>query len=61
MTPAQEYRRLAANLHDRASEEESPFVRAEWIHLAHCYELMAEQAEKNRRVDRTYEPILRSA
>lgn len=48
MTPAQEYRSLAANLHDRASNEESPFVRAESIHLAHCYELMAEQAEKNR-------------
>ena len=60
MTPADEYRRLAANLHTRASKEATdPLERAEWDHLARCYELLAEQAEKNHRIDRTFEPILR--
>ena len=58
MTPAEEYRNLAANLHARASKEDSLFVKVEWDHLAHCYELLAEQAEKDRRTDRAYEPIL---
>ncbi len=61
MTPADEYRILAANLYARARNEKSQFVSAEWIQLAHCYELLAEQAEKNRRTDRTYEPILHAS
>lgn len=60
MTPAEEYRNLAANLHARASKEASPLTKVEWDYLAHCYELLAEQAEKSRRTDRTYEPILRN-
>ncbi len=58
MTPADEYRILAANLYARANIEKAKLVTAEWIHLARCYELLAEQAEKNRRTDRTAEPIL---
>jgi hypothetical protein len=60
MTPADEYRNLAAKLHARASSEESVLVRAEWNYLADSYERLAEQAEKNHRSDTTYEPILRN-
>ena len=58
MTPAEEYQRLAANLHSQANKEASPIVKIEWHNLARCYELLAEQAEKTQRTDRTYEPIL---
>lgn len=58
MTPAKEYRSLAANVRARASKEEG-IVKAEWDYLADSYELLAEQAEKNQRTERAYEPILR--
>ncbi len=61
MTPADEYRHLAAALHARATKELTPFRKAEWNQLARCYERLAEQAEKNHRTDRTYEPILRAS
>ncbi len=61
MTPGDEYRILAANLRARASYEKSPTATAEWNHLALCYERLAEQADKNRRTNRTYEPILRAS
>jgi hypothetical protein len=60
MTPADEYRNLAAKLHARAGKEESALIRAEWNYLAGSYERLAEQAEKNHRTDTTDEPILRS-
>ncbi len=61
MTPATEYRSLAADLLARARKEKNLLVRAEWVQLARCYELLAEQAEKNSRTERTYEPILRAS
>jgi hypothetical protein len=58
MMPGDEYRRLAANLHSLANKEASPFVKIEWHQLADCYELLAEQAEKNYRIDRSMSPSL---
>ncbi len=59
MSSANWYKRLAAELHVRARNEESSNLKAEWDHLADCYERLAEQAEWNERTDATYEPILR--
>jgi hypothetical protein len=59
MTPAAEYRNLAAGLHNRARIEPSTNLKAEWVYLAYCYELMAQQAEKSARIDTSYEPLLR--
>jgi len=58
MTPAEQYRTLAAKMRanlrmmDRSSH-------AEWEHLAACYDRLAEQAERNERFDLTHEPIPR--
>jgi hypothetical protein len=57
MSPAQQYRKLAAELRAKARQENDRAVKAEWDHLAQCYLRLAEQAEKNTNV--TYEPILR--
>jgi hypothetical protein len=59
MTPAEQYRTLAAQLRARAQKEESRQIRAEWEHLARCYVRLAEQADRNGQTDVTYEPILR--
>jgi hypothetical protein len=59
MSPSQQYRRLAAELRAKARREENAAARAEWNHLAQCYVRLAEQADKNRRTDVSYEPILR--
>jgi len=59
MSPAQQYRRLAAELRAKARQETDGAAKAEWNHLAWCYLRLAEQAEKNSRNDVTYEPILR--
>lgn len=59
MSPAQQYRKLAAELRAKARHENDRAVKAEWDHLAQCYLRLAEQAEKNSRNDATYEPILR--
>jgi hypothetical protein len=61
MTPAEQYRALAAQLHSRARDAESTRVRAEWENLAQCYIRLAEQADRNDRLDVTYEPILHPA
>ena len=61
MSPAQQYRKLAAELQAKARHENDRAVKAEWNHLAHCYLRLAEQAEKNSRNNVTYEPILRPA
>ncbi len=58
MTLADEYRHLAADLRARASKEASPFMKTEWNYLAYCYDRLAEQAEKNHRTNRAYEPLL---
>jgi hypothetical protein len=54
MTRAQEYASLAANLRARASRETSAYIKAEWDHLAYCYELLAEQAEKSPPLDASF-------
>lgn len=59
MTPAEQYRKLAAKLTAKARNESSPALRVEWNHLAQSYLRLAEQAERNSRIDLTYEPILR--
>ncbi len=58
MTPADQYRQLAANLRARARVERSKQLKAEWNYLADCYARLAEQAEKNGRVDGAFEPLL---
>lgn len=59
MTPAEQYRTLAAQLRSRACAADNVRIRAEWEHLAQCYIRLAEQADRNDRLDVTYEPILR--
>jgi hypothetical protein len=59
MTPAEQYRILAAGLRARARTVDSAALAAEWEHLADCYIRLAEQADRNERLDVTYEPILR--
>lgn len=56
MTPADHYRKLAAQLRAMAREADSPHLVGEWQHLADCYILLAQQAEKNAGVDTVYEP-----
>jgi hypothetical protein len=58
MTPADQYRHLAAELHARASNEPRADLKAEWNHLAHCYEVLAQHADKNGRIHVGQEPIL---
>ena len=58
MTPAEQYRTLAAKM--RANlRMMARSSHAEWEHLAACYDRLAEQAERNERFDLTHEPILR--
>ena len=56
MNPADQYRTRAAQLRALAQEVDSPFLRSEWQHLARCYVLLAEQADKNAHLDAVYEP-----
>ena len=58
MAPADQYRKLAAQLSAKARDETSPELRAEWIHLARSYQRLAEQADRNRHTDTRYDPIL---
>jgi hypothetical protein len=58
MKPADEYRNLAADLRDRARNEESALIRAEWDRMAISYERLAEQADKNCSADVKCHPIL---
>jgi hypothetical protein len=61
VTPADQYRKLASQLQAHAREADSEYLRIEWEHLAHCYLRLAEQADKNSRVDVSCEPpILRT-
>jgi hypothetical protein len=59
MTPAEQYRTLAAKLRAEARTVDSASVAEEWEHLAGCYDRLASQADNNERFDLTYEPILR--
>ena len=56
MTPADQYRKRAAQLRAMAREADSPTLAQEWRHLADCYLLLAHQAEKNLQADAVYEP-----
>jgi hypothetical protein len=60
MTPADRYRRLAAELDAKARNEKSPQTKAEWHHLAQSYLRLAFQADKNDLTDVTYEPGFRT-
>jgi hypothetical protein len=57
MSPARWYRKLSADLHARARSEQSPYLKAEWDHLADCYDQLAEQIERHERM--AEESILR--
>lgn len=56
MTPADHYRKRAAQLRAMARAADSPHLIDEWQHLADCYILLAQQAEKNAHLDTVYEP-----
>ena len=58
MTRAEEYRHLATKVHARASNEESPIVKAEWENLAETYIRLAQQSEENGQIDVFYDPII---
>jgi hypothetical protein len=59
MTPWDEYRVKAAELHARAACENDLALRIELENLARSYLRLAEQAEQNSRLDLTYETPLR--
>jgi hypothetical protein len=59
MTQAEQYRVLAADCEGKARNERVPQLRAEWNALAKSYRRLAEQADRNRLNDITYEPPLR--
>lgn len=56
MNPANQYRKLAAELEANARAEQSPDLRAEWMHLAMGYRRLAQQADRNSLTDVAYEP-----
>lgn len=55
MTPWEEYRVKAAELHARAACETDAAIQKDLENLALSYMRLAEQAERNSRVDLTYE------
>jgi hypothetical protein len=55
MTPWEEYRVKAAGLHARAACETDPAIQKDLENLALSYMRLAEQAERNSRIDLTYE------
>lgn len=57
MTPADIYRRMAAELGARARRV-SPPLRSECERLAHAYIRLAELADRNSHSDSVYEPPL---
>jgi hypothetical protein len=59
MTPWDEYRVKAAELHARAACDNDPALKTELESLARSYLRLAEQAEQNSRLDLTYETPLR--
>lgn len=59
MTPWEQYRVKAAELHARAACENDSALRIELENLARSYLRLAEQAEQNSRLDLTYETPLR--
>jgi hypothetical protein len=61
MTPADQYRVLAARFTARAKAEQNSRLRSEWQYLAICYLRIAEQADRNSQTDVVYEPPLKDA
>jgi hypothetical protein len=59
MTTADEYRIRAAALAAQARDEMHATVRQELLQLSKLYLRLAEQADKNSRLDVTYEPPFR--
>ena len=59
MTPAEQYRSLAAKLDAKAKVEADPQIRAEWNHLAMNYLRLAIQAERNKAGGAAHQPLLR--
>jgi tRNA A37 threonylcarbamoyladenosine dehydratase len=55
MTPADRYRLKAGDLASLARAETDPFGKAEYEKLSQAYLRLAEQAERNSRVDLVYE------
>lgn len=51
MTPSDQYRKIAAELRARAANAETASLSSEWEHLAQCYVRLAEQADRNGRLD----------
>jgi len=51
MTPAEQYRALAAKLKAKAGGEANRALASEWMQLAQGYLRLAEQADQNRRAD----------
>ena len=45
MTPAEQYRKSAAEFRARAQSEERPSLKAEWESVAHRYRLLANRAD----------------
>ena len=55
MTPAEHYRRLAAELQAKARHEADSGIRQEWVQMALAYLRLAEQADRNSENDVVYE------
>jgi len=51
MTPADQYRALAAKLRAKAGSEANQALASEWMQLAQGYLRLAEQADQNRLAD----------
>jgi hypothetical protein len=48
---ATRYHALAANCEARAATESDPVIRQEWAYMARSYKRLAEQAERNARLN----------
>jgi hypothetical protein len=59
LTPSDLYRTRAARLERLAMTEGDPAVRLEFQKLAKAYRRLADQADRNRLTDVSYEPPLR--
>jgi hypothetical protein len=57
MTRAEQYRRLADEVRQRAASEKSPILKAEWENLSQTYVRLAEQSERNGRAGATFDPL----
>lgn len=51
MSTADSYRKLAAELRAKAVKERSETLASEYEHLARAYLRLAEQADRNKRLD----------